>query len=80
MKYVAGAPVAIESSGSRVAVWVYNSAEPSDACIYELNCKSEEAAQSLVESWRAAFSLRPPEQSFTAGLLSRDIELLAEWV
>jgi hypothetical protein len=77
MMYIPGVPVAVDSHANVVAVWVYNAQDLTDTRVYELNCSSEEAAESLVEAWRVAFQLRPPSESFTAGLLRQDIRILA---
>jgi hypothetical protein len=63
-------PIAIRAEGRSLILW-YEAGEES---IVRFECKSEEHAEELVIFFHRAFGIRTKENSFTTGLLHRDLE------
>ena len=67
-----GTPIAIRAEGSDLILWY----SAGDESIVRFTCKSEEHAAELVTFCHRAFGIRTKENSFTTGLLHRDLEMI----
>ena len=67
-----GTPIAIRAEGSDLILWYSTDVET----IVRFPCKSEEHAAELVTFCHRAFGIRTKENSFTTGLLHRDLETI----
>jgi hypothetical protein len=64
-----GTPIAIKAKGSDLILWY----SADDETIVRFACKSEQHAEELVIFCHRAFGMRTKENSFTTGLLHRDL-------
>jgi len=67
-----GTPIAIRADGNDLILWFSTDTES----IVRFACKSEEHAAELVTFCHRAFGIRTKENSFTTGLLHRDLETI----
>lgn len=68
-----GEPIAVTFDRNAVLLW-FASGYPEKQEILRLPCASEEHAEALMAYCHVAFGLRTKENSFTTGLLHKDIE------
>lgn len=66
-------PIAVMSESADLIIWF---AADGDERIVRLPCLSEEHAGELAKLCHRAFGMRTKENSFTTGLLHRDLEIL----
>lgn len=66
-------PVVVKASGRHVVIWLV--AENGESSLTRVPCVSEEHAEEFAAIANRAFGIRSVENSFTTGLLHKDIEI-----
>ena len=65
-------PIAVATRGSDVVMWFDTNSND----VSRLSCISDEHAKELVAALHVAFGIRTKENSFTSGLLHRDLDVI----
>lgn len=74
MNIQAATPVAAKASGRHVVLWLMS--EDGESTLTKIPCLTEDHAAELAVLANRAFGIRSVENSFTTGLLHKDIEIL----
>ncbi len=72
-----GVPVAATSKDDELVIWISEQREDGteQSHIFKMQCVSADHATELAASWFAAFGIRNAKNSFTTGLLLKDLEV-----
>lgn len=73
MKAESVTPVAVKASGKFVVLWSVS--EDGSSTVTKLPCISEEHAENFSSIANIAFGIRSVSNSFTTGLLHKDLEI-----
>lgn len=73
MKAESATPVAVKASGKFVVLWSVS--EDGSSTVTKMPCISEEHAENFSSIANIAFGIRSVSNSFTTGLLHKDLEI-----
>lgn len=72
-----GVPIAATSKDSELVIWISDQREDGteESHVFRMQCVSAQHATELAAAWYSAFGIRNAKNSFTTGLLLKDLEI-----